>query len=160
MKKIAMMLVRALVNMLPVSSRKKLRSNPFLYVLYTTSLHKSGLFYGFPSQKKLFALYKDCLKKQQEDLAVLPPDTRKYAVVVLGSNKDLLQLTLCSLAKLQERLHAIYVNKDVLPAVQSIAAKAKPLSDLAEQPHEWLPVSYTTSPSPRDRTRSRMPSSA
>ncbi|WP_137168793.1 glycosyltransferase family 2 protein [Salinimonas lutimaris] len=133
-----MLAVKGGYGLLPQSVKTAFRKNLALRAWYGKQLQQSGLFYGFPSQKKLFALYKDCLKKQQADLAVLPADTRNYAVVVLGSNKDALRLTLSSLGQLQERLLHIYVSNEVLPALQSLAAEIKPLSDLAQQPHKWL----------------------
>ena len=41
------------------------------------------------------------------------------------------------------------------------ASAVMPLLDLAQRQHDnWIPCLLYTSPSPRDRTRSRMPSSA
>lgn len=56
-KKAVMMAIKILVSLLPLNFRTWLKRNPKLTSLYSRSLQRSGLFYGFPSPNKLQELY-------------------------------------------------------------------------------------------------------
>tara|TARA_Y100000588_G_scaffold315680_1_gene343905 strand:- start:8831 stop:10549 length:1719 start_codon:yes stop_codon:yes gene_type:complete len=68
MKKLAMLTVKGAVGLVPKAVRNKLKSNHKLTEFYSRSLQRSGLFYGFPSEKKRMALYRDYLKHQSKIL--------------------------------------------------------------------------------------------
>lgn len=68
MKKLAMLTVKGAVGLVPKSVRNKLKNNHKLTEFYSRSLQRSGLFYGFPSEKKRMALYKDYLQHQSKVL--------------------------------------------------------------------------------------------
>ena len=87
MKKLAMLTVKGAVGLVPKTVRNKLKTNHHLTELYSRSLQRSGLFYGFPSEKKRMALYSAYLKQQEAKLASLEfPNlpTNDIYIVVLG----------------------------------------------------------------------------
>ena len=87
MKKLAMLTVKGAVGLVPKTVRNKLKTNHHLTELYSRSLQRSGLFYGFPSEKKRMALYSTYLKQQEAKLASLEfPNlpTNDIYIVVLG----------------------------------------------------------------------------
>jgi len=57
MKKLAMLTIKGAVGLVPKVVRNKLKTNHKLTEFYSRSLQRSGLFYGFPSEKKRMALY-------------------------------------------------------------------------------------------------------
>ncbi|MEP4300691.1 MAG: hypothetical protein ABJ340_13625, partial [Paraglaciecola sp.] len=64
-----MQAVKFVVGLFPSKFRKNMRSRLWLFNLYSKSLQKSGLFYGFPSPQKLQKLYVKTIKKQNADIA-------------------------------------------------------------------------------------------
>ena len=87
MKKLAMLTVKGAVGLVPKAVRNKLKANHHLTELYSRSLQRSGLFYGFPSEKKRMALYSAYLKQQEAKLASLEfhnLPTNDIYIVVLG----------------------------------------------------------------------------
>ena len=57
LRKLSVLIVKAFIGILPLSFRAFLKRNPRLTALYSRSLQRAGLFYGFPSSKSLEALY-------------------------------------------------------------------------------------------------------
>lgn len=87
MKKLAMLTVKGAVGLVPKTVRNKLKANHHLTELYSRSLQRSGLFYGFPSEKKRMALYGAYLKQQEANLASLalsPLLISDVYIVVIG----------------------------------------------------------------------------
>ncbi|GFD69182.1 hypothetical protein KUL106_24450 [Alteromonas sp. KUL106] len=64
-----MLTVKGAVGLVPKAVRNKLKSNHKLTEFYSRSLQRSGLFYGFPSEKKRMALYREYLKHQSKILS-------------------------------------------------------------------------------------------
>ena len=98
MKKLAMLTVKGAVGLVPKAVRNKLKSNHKLTEFYSRSLQRSGLFYGFPSEKKRMALYSAYLKQQSHYMQSLSPVDKsdfKIQVVIFGAKS--LSLTLDSL---------------------------------------------------------------
>lgn len=65
-----MLTVKWAVGLVPKSVRNKLKNNHKLTEFYSRSLQRSGLFYGFPSEKKRMALYKDYLQHQSKVIGI------------------------------------------------------------------------------------------
>lgn len=63
-KRILMLGFKALVSLSPLFLKRQLKKNAKLTSLYSRALQRSGLFYGFPSRKKLDALYKINIAQQ------------------------------------------------------------------------------------------------
>ncbi|MDB2331662.1 glycosyl transferase, partial [Alteromonas sp.] len=90
MKKLAMLTVKGTVGLIPKAVREKLKSNHKLTELYSRSLQRSGLFYGFPSEKKRMALYGAYLKQQEVELDSInlsSLDVKHICVIVFGDKK-------------------------------------------------------------------------
>lgn len=64
-----MRVIKTLVGIIPKAARVKMREHIWLYNLYSKSLRNSGLFYGFPSAKKLQKLYLKNIVQQQVQIA-------------------------------------------------------------------------------------------
>lgn len=82
-----MLTVKSAVGLVPKAVRNKLKTNHHLTELYSRSLQRSGLFYGFPSEKKTRALYNTYLKQQSTKLASLDlsaEDINNLSVVIVG----------------------------------------------------------------------------
>jgi len=91
MKKFAMLTVKGAVGLLPLSIKQKLKQNAQLTEFYSSSLRRSGLFYGFPSKKKQLAMYKHYVKLQDKRLSErhrnkVNEDTQKVNLVVVGTD--------------------------------------------------------------------------
>jgi GT2 family glycosyltransferase len=87
MKKFAMMTVKGAVGLVPKAVRNKLKGNHKLTEFYSRSLQRSGLFYGFPSEKKRMALYKDYLQYQSKILgskAASHKTNSDFTFIILG----------------------------------------------------------------------------
>ena len=87
MKKFAMMTVKGAVGLVPKALRNKLRGNHKLTEFYSRSLQRSGLFYGFPSEKKRMALYKDYLQYQSKTLVGKTANHKanlKFTFIIFG----------------------------------------------------------------------------
>jgi GT2 family glycosyltransferase len=63
-----MRVIKFLVGLFPIETRKKMRKNMWLFNLYSKSLQKSGLFYGFPTPQKLQKLYVKTIKSQSAEI--------------------------------------------------------------------------------------------
>ncbi|MEG3768557.1 glycosyltransferase family 2 protein [Alteromonas sp. 14N.309.X.WAT.G.H12] len=89
MKKIAMLTVKGAIGLLPLTIKNKLKSNHKLTEFYSKSLQRSGLFYGFPSKKKLMAMYGKYQQQQEHTLNTLAsgyaaPDALQVIIVGNG----------------------------------------------------------------------------
>lgn len=69
MKKILMLCVKWFVGIIPKSLKESLKKHPALLALYSKSLQKSGLFFGFPTPLQLSKLYKSNIAVQEHFLS-------------------------------------------------------------------------------------------
>ncbi|WP_273346594.1 glycosyltransferase family 2 protein [Alteromonas australica] len=128
MKKLAMMTVKGIIGLVPKPVRNKLKSNHKLTEFYSRSLQRSGLFYGFPSQKKLMALYSFFLKHQEAEIerkvAAIPNVDEMFLVIVGCKNisRTLDNLKLLGVSK--RNIKVVTKERDIqgLTGVTSISA--------------------------------------
>ncbi len=85
-KKFTMLTVKAAVGMLPLSVKDSLKKNARLTEFYSRSLQRSGLFFGFPSPKKLQALYTKRLNRQKTELDKFCASTQVCNVFISGGS--------------------------------------------------------------------------
>ena len=132
MKKFAMLIVKGAVGLLPLSIKGKLKQNTFLTELYSRSLRRSGLFYGFGSKRKRNALYKQFLKYQQRELGKhqYSHEDKKLNVVIVGSAN--IDKTLTSLNSVQDKVaHVVAVTSsasgtlDIAPTLQEAVSSCE-----------------------------------
>jgi GT2 family glycosyltransferase len=100
LRKYFMLLVKLFVSCFPLGIKKWFRQSPYLTSLYSRNLQKSGLFYGFPSRKKLEVLYQANIKTQDKLLASLANQTQSKhnaLVIVHKASSKTLTKTLESL---------------------------------------------------------------
>lgn len=113
-KKYSMLAIKAGVGLVPKPVRNFAKKNPALTSFYSRSLQKSGLFYGFPSKKKLQALYNQSLAKQTSDikhmLSDLPVQHAKLSVVIIGNDSLGTTKTLASLAHQSAFIETVLVQ--------------------------------------------------
>ena len=92
-RKYVMLLFKLFVACFPLFVKKWFRKSPYLTSLYSRNLQKSGLFYGFPSRKKLEVLYNVNCKQQDVQLAHFMNASAKahnfLVVVAKGRSKGL-----------------------------------------------------------------------
>ncbi len=109
-----MLAIKAGVGLVPKPVRNFAKKNPALTSLYSRSLQKSGLFYGFPSKKKLQALYNQSLAKQASDmnqiLADLPVLHAKISVAIIGNDALGVSKTLASLVHQSAHIESVLVQ--------------------------------------------------
>lgn len=99
-KKYLMLTIKFCISIFPKSLRNWGVRSPFLSSLYSRNLQKSGLFYGFPSRKKLEVLYQSNIKQQDSMLKKLPDCKFKkhnFMVIVNKGKSKVLSTTLESL---------------------------------------------------------------
>lgn len=113
-KKYSMLAIKAGVGLVPKPVRNFAKKNPALTSFYSRSLQKSGLFYGFPSKKKLQALYNQSLAKQtstiKQLLSDLPVQHAKFSVVIIGNDAIGTTKTLASLAQQSAFIETVLVQ--------------------------------------------------
>jgi hypothetical protein len=61
--------VKFLIGLFPKEARTRMRQQLWLHNLYSKSLQKSGLFYGFPPPHKLQKLYVNNIAEQHRQIA-------------------------------------------------------------------------------------------
>ena len=84
-KKYAMLGVKATISGVPKPWRERLKRNGKLTEIYRQALHRSGLFYGVPSQRVQRAQYRRFLRWQAEQLnAFVAPSITAMAVWIKG----------------------------------------------------------------------------
>lgn len=135
MKKFAMLTVKGAVGLLPLSVKQKLKQNAQLTELYSRSLQRSGLFYGFPSKKKRMAMYKHYLKLQDRALSdkyenLTESNKEKINVVVVGT--DFLATTQKDLQRYLSQIKKVFVVGKVTASqyedVESVASLSEALA--------------------------------
>ena len=90
-----MLVVKGIIGLLPLSLKNALKKNSTLTELYSRSLQRSGLFYGFPSKKKRMAMYRHYLVQQESDLSSITSTNNGCVDLVIWGN-DGLERTLSS----------------------------------------------------------------
>lgn len=135
MKKLAMLTVKGAVGLVPKAVRNKLKSNHKLTEFYSRSLQRSGLFYGFPSEKKRMALYSAYLKQQAQyfqELASIDKNDLEIYVLIFGAKN--LSLTLDSLNRVGVNYGRICVvaENSVDESVRYAATVSEAVGDLSE----------------------------
>ena len=134
MKKFAMLTVKGAVGLLPLSVKQKLKQNAQLTELYSRSLQRSGLIYGFPSKKKRMAMYKHYLKLQDRALSdkyekLSESNKEKINVVVVGT--DFLATTQKDLQRYLSQIKKVFVVGKVTASqyedVESVASLSEAL---------------------------------
>ncbi|ABG41713.1 glycosyl transferase, family 2 [Paraglaciecola sp. T6c] len=108
-----MWLVKYVVGLFPEKTRKHMRQQLWLFNLYSRSLQKSGLFYGFPSPLKLQKLYCKAIVKQAIEMADICEnkfaDEKLSTLVTLSGQVDADRNTLSSLIT-NSAVSAIYLQ--------------------------------------------------
>ncbi|MCH2192245.1 MAG: glycosyltransferase family 2 protein [Gammaproteobacteria bacterium] len=135
MKKLAMLTVKGAVGLVPKVVRNKLKSNHKLTEFYSRSLQRSGLFYGFPSEKKRMALYETYLKQQAQYLHELTSVAQSYGEIhVLIFGVKSLSVTLDSLTQAGvKHEHICVVGENAVDeSVQCALTIAEAVGDLAD----------------------------
>jgi O-antigen biosynthesis protein len=102
-KKGFMLTVKFVVGLFPKTFRLWLKRSPYLTSLYSRSLQKSGLFYGFPSRKKLEALYYRNRQHQENILVKISAvncEPFNVIVIVADELENKLKATIGSLNQL------------------------------------------------------------
>jgi GT2 family glycosyltransferase len=132
-KKLLMLIVKFAVGLFPTRLKIWLRKSPYLTALYSRNLQKSGLFYGFPSRKKLDQLYR---RNRIEQSATLdksrsdkPLDFTVMVIVPEGKASKLSE-TLSSLTELEYTQLTVYImchQKD-LAKCELVVAQNQPKS--------------------------------
>ncbi|MFQ3219662.1 MAG: GT2 family glycosyltransferase [Paraglaciecola sp.] len=111
-KKFVMLTIKFGVGIFPNSLKSWFRKSPYLTSLYSRNLQRSGLFYGFPSRKKLDQLYTKNRIQQRAALvncrSVKPVDFAVIVIVPQGMVSKLGE-TLISLTKLEDTQLVVYV---------------------------------------------------
>lgn len=129
-----MLLIKLFISCFPVSVKKWFRKSPYLTSLYSRNLQKSGLFYGFPSRKKLEALYQSNIKQQDFQLnKSANSSSKKHSFMVLvskGSAKALSHTIESLLDNSQISNIWVYCLAEELEKCESVAHgfKDKPVS--------------------------------
>ncbi len=135
MKKLAMLTVKGAVGLVPRAVRNKLKTNHKLTEFYSRSLQRSGLFYGFPSEKKRMALYETYLKQQAQYLHELTSVAQSYGEIhVLIFGVKSLSVTLDSLTQAGvKHEHICVVGENAVDeSVQCALTIAEAVGDLAD----------------------------
>ena len=116
-KKYSMMAIKVGVGVVPKPLRNFAKKNPALTSFYSRSLQKSGLFYGFPSKKKLLALYSQTLNLQQSvinaDIQRLATLTPKFSVAIIGEGGGKVSRTLRSIINQAENIDVVFTNVEL-----------------------------------------------
>ena len=119
LKKYAMLAVKGFVSLFPKPIREFAKRNPKLTALYSRALHRSGLFYGLPNKKKLFALYKGMLVAQHENIVKLQrqnsPPQHKLDVLVVGFKRADINKTVQSLREYANFVGQIFIQERQTP---------------------------------------------
>jgi GT2 family glycosyltransferase len=112
-KKYLMWLVKYAVGLFPEKTRKQMRQNLWLFNLYSRSLQKSGLFYGFPSPQKLQKLYSKTIAKQATEITDIcekkVKDEKLRTLVLLSGQGEADRNTISSLLT-NSAVSAIYLQ--------------------------------------------------
>ncbi len=105
-----MMAVKAGVGLIPKSVRTQLKRSAVLESFYSQSLLRSGLFYGYPSAKKITALYRGVIDRQKKVLDALSTVSQLNVAVVTGRQpNDAIMQTLKSLAEQKSQISSVVI---------------------------------------------------
>jgi GT2 family glycosyltransferase len=99
-RKYLIVIIKLFVACFPLRVKKWFRQSPYLTSLYSRNLQKSGLSYGFPSRKKLNALYQSNIKHQDfvlKDSQSVKSKKHSFLVMVNKGNIEALTPTLESI---------------------------------------------------------------
>lgn len=133
------MVIKAGVGLFPQSFRNYLKKSPALTSFYSHSLQKSGLFYGFPSKKKVAALYQQLLVQQKSALATQrAKHLTKINVLIFGEGKMNRQ-TIESLLIQSALIENIYCLVATIPSFNSKQVTfVRSLSEIDSTEHPLL----------------------
>lgn len=109
-RRYSMLVVKGIVGLIPENIKNALKSNPKLTSFYSRSLQKSGLFYGFPSPKKMQANYETNIGIQNINLESLGPskiDDVNVVIVINFFNRDALSKTLDSIMNQHTQIRTV-----------------------------------------------------
>ncbi len=128
-----MLTVKGAIGLIPKAVRNKLKSNHKLTEFYSRSLQRSGLFYGFPSEKKRMALYSEYLKHQTscfKELALHIDTEIEVTIIIIGRRH--LSSTLSTLREINVKDESIrMVSADISNGpIQSYMTIADAIGDL------------------------------
>ncbi|MFT2091634.1 glycosyltransferase family 2 protein [Paraglaciecola sp. 2405UD69-4] len=128
LKKYLMLLIKLVVGLFPKKFRSWFKKFPVLTSLYSRSLQKSGLFYGFPSRKKLDALYAKNRLQQNKLIAGYKSIQRcklNLVVVVPKNRQNQLIVTIKSLVNIVDTDLSVFILCDErnFTECQSIVSK-------------------------------------
>ncbi|NMH60205.1 glycosyltransferase family 2 protein [Alteromonas ponticola] len=130
-----MLTVKAAVGLLPPGVKNSLKKNARLTEFYSRSLQRSGLFFGFPSPKKLQALYKKRLSQQQNELAEYEITKTNCHVVIAGTDPSKVTQTIATLDNDFLLVSSFFVEDSVYSLVSDAATSddsIKPFSALTD----------------------------
>ncbi len=105
--------IKFFVGVFPAETRKKMRQNLWLFNLYSRSLQKSGLFYGFPTPQKLQKLYIKTIVRQSIEIEKISAARISYVkanccIALSGQSVDDLRSIKMTLAN--TGIRAIYLT--------------------------------------------------
>ncbi|WP_289027936.1 glycosyltransferase [uncultured Paraglaciecola sp.] len=122
-KRYLMMGAKLGIGCFPKPVRNFVKKSPALTSLYSRSLQKSGLFYGFPSQRKLQALYVNIIKSQDVKITNIIRDSvivnPKIDVVIFTTEKGRVESTLVSLSTQVDYINTVYIVNPEKHYIQS-----------------------------------------
>lgn len=130
-----MLTVKGAVGLVPKAVRNKLKSNHKLTEFYSRSLQRSGLFYGFPSEKKRMALYSAYLKQQTQyfqSLAPLDKSDFKIQVLIFGAKSLTLTLDSLNQAGVKHERICVVGENSVGESVRCVSTISEAVNDLSE----------------------------
>ncbi|MCW8108076.1 glycosyltransferase family 2 protein [Alteromonas ponticola] len=134
-KKLSMLTVKAAVGLLPVGVKKSLKKNARLTEFYSRSLQRSGLFFGFPSPKKLQALYNKRLNQQARELSEYAITQTKCQVVIAGDNATKVLHTITSFDEEYLAIVTLIVEDEIFSQISAAINNhiiVKPFSTFAD----------------------------
>lgn len=108
-----MLTVKGAVSLMPDSLKKGLKRNRRLTEFYSQSLHRSGLFYGRPSNKKLQMLYQQRLSVQEAELALLPDSQSKLLLFISGTDRTAIEASIDAISNKEIDWVSIYVDDSI-----------------------------------------------
>ena len=135
MKKLAMLTVKGAVGLVPKAVRNKLKSNHKLTEFYSRSLQRSGLFYGFPSEKKRMALYSAYLKQQTQyfqELASIDKNALEIHVLVFGAKNQSLTLDSLNRVGVKHERICVVASNSVDESIRRASTISEAVDDLSE----------------------------
>ncbi|RDV26557.1 glycosyltransferase [Alteromonas aestuariivivens] len=132
MKKSAMLTVKGIIGLLPAPLKNKLKTNAFLTELYSRSLRRSGLFYGYPNKKMRFAMYQKYLGRQEDLLARRNSSAEMTGLNIVIFGGEDIELTLQSISSVVSNAGRIFLIGEVVtyPVCKSVATLAEAAAEI------------------------------